>query len=124
VGHAIEHSAKPLLYHGEAIAIGMCVTAQIAFELGLCGPEAVAAHFALFEKYDLPTRVPGNFSVEDIIGVLHHDKHCVGVPHMLLLEAVGKPAVTCGRSACPVQWEVVERALRKNQQGIGGVNGH
>ena len=79
VGHAIEAvGAYGALLHGEAIAIGMTVEARLAMQLGTldqtAGAELLARQTRLFERCDLPTRVPANLGWDDLWSAMALDK--------------------------------------------------
>jgi len=94
VAHAIEHlsfhteSVKPLL-HGEAVAVGMCVTAEVAKILGVCDQKTVDEHYDYISNAGLPIFVPSGLTVEAIQEKLCYDKHYVKKPTMGLVESIG-----------------------------------
>lgn len=61
IGHAIEaaSSYSNRYNHGEAIAIGMCVAAEIAFKLGLLKRDAAEKIELLIKRCGLPTNIKG-----------------------------------------------------------------
>lgn len=75
IGHAIEHLSEQTLYHGEAISIGMCVSAEIAYLLNLCDFNTLEKHYKIFSKYNLPTKVPSVYSDEELWDKIKYDKH-------------------------------------------------
>jgi 3-dehydroquinate synthase len=116
IGHAIEHAAKPFLYHGESVAIGMCVCADIALEEGISDRATRDAHYALCAHFGLPTQVPSDTPVESIMAAMRHDKHCFGTPHMILLERIGRPASRDGCFGLAVSWQSISNALKRSQE--------
>lgn len=58
VGHAIEAAMPGRHVHGEAVAVGMRVEAQIAVRLGLLSGEEAGRQDALLERFGLPATVP------------------------------------------------------------------
>ena len=69
--HAIEHLSwhgmhKPLL-HGEAVAIGMCVTAEVALLLGIGSKAALEQTYRAVLDAGLPAFVPELMGVQDIL---------------------------------------------------------
>lgn len=117
IGHAIEHLSEGDIYHGEAIAIGMCVSAEISESLGLCDSELVEAHYQVFESLNLPVVVPPQFSHTDLWEKVRYDKHFVG-GHLCmgLLRTRGVMAKTPSDSFThSVDKEVLLAAIEKNR---------
>lgn len=117
VGHAVEHLSSYELLHGEAVAIGMCVSAEVAKLLGLADEETVATHYDVLRKFNLPTTIPVSMSAEDVLDVIRYDKHHVqGCPHMALPTKVGAMFNDRGVYSVPVEYEVLKRAICANQE--------
>jgi shikimate kinase/3-dehydroquinate synthase len=74
VGHAVELVSKFDLRHGEAIAIGMVVEAKYAARIGLARRGVVEAIVSVLKILNLPTRIPDEFSKEEILKVMRVDK--------------------------------------------------
>jgi len=120
VGHAVEHLSSYDLLHGEALSIGMCVTAEIAKLLGICGQETVDLHYTILEKYNLPTKTPDYMTEQDVCDAICFDKHHVdGAPHMSLVEKIGRVWNDNGVHSVPVDYTVVKRAIKINQDRNG-----
>ncbi|KAL1504203.1 hypothetical protein AB1Y20_010612 [Prymnesium parvum] len=128
IGHAIEHlswhpaecdkdgmnTLAPLL-HGEAVAVGMAVSAEVSHLMGLCDEKCVAEHYSTLEAVGLPAHVPANMSIQAIVEKMGYDKHHVGVPSMGLCASIGKMAKSSKTSFCwKVDISTVEEALRLN----------
>ena len=75
IGHALEQTSQYKLLHGEAIAIGMCVMAEIALLLGVCNKNTVTAHYELMNKFDLPARIPNYIPINELLAAIRQDKH-------------------------------------------------
>jgi len=90
-GHAIETGmGYENILHGEAIAIGMCLAAQFSARLGWINDNDVTRIIALIEKMGLPTRIPNNLTVEQILELMQVDKKvCDGKIRLVLLKALG-----------------------------------
>jgi 3-dehydroquinate synthase len=115
VGHALESVTHNELLHGEAIAIGMCVSAEIALALGFCSPATVQAHYNLFGAYGLPTHIPGDCSIEEVLRLIYRDKYRTdGLQQMGLVREIGVPATIDGSLAIPVSEEVLRHACIRN----------
>jgi 3-dehydroquinate synthase len=75
LGHAVEAAAGyGTLLHGEAVAIGMHLEAQIAAHLGMIDAALVARQQALLNAYSLPTSIPNGISTEQILELTLRDK--------------------------------------------------
>ena len=79
VGHAIEAVGEYGAHlHGEAIAIGMTVEARLAMQLGTIshgeGAQLIERQTRLFERCDLPTRVPQNLNWDELWAAMALDK--------------------------------------------------
>jgi 3-dehydroquinate synthase len=100
-GHVLEAAAEydGRLIHGEAIAIGMVLAAQLSADLGLCGadvPERIKAHL---ENVQLPTQIgdiPGQLPDADkLIGLMQQDKKVRdGKLNFIMLHDIGSAFVT------------------------------
>merc|ERR1711988_616342 len=77
------------LLHGEAVAIGMCVSAEISRLRGYCNDEVVESHYSACEALGLPSHVPATMSMENIIKKLYYDKHFTKKPSMGLVDKIG-----------------------------------
>jgi 3-dehydroquinate synthase len=75
IGHAIESlTGYGTINHGEAVAMGMVAAGKLATALGMWTEEEEKRQNALIKKAGLPTEIPSNLSVEDIIETLKTDK--------------------------------------------------
>eukprot|EP00965_Chrysotila_dentata_P011319 369451-Pleurochrysis_carterae.AAC.1 len=63
------------MLHGEAVAIGMVVSAEVAFLMGLCDEQCVREHYEFVKATGLPAFVPASMTVEDILYKMSFDKH-------------------------------------------------
>lgn len=123
-GHAIGHAVEFLslhmpesdraLLHGEAIAIGMCITAEVAHILGVCTREVVDKHYSVFQQMNLPVYIPTFMSARDICTKMCYDKHYVKQPTMGLAADIGtmyKKGNAYGHSIDP---DTLQSALSEN----------
>lgn len=102
-GHTTAHALEALsgyrLAHGDAVAMGMVVAAEVA-RRRFPGPkaEALAAHLTeLLEAFDLPRRVPKRYSAREILAAARLDKkRRTGRVRLTLLEAPGRVRVVDG----------------------------
>ncbi len=116
VGHALEHLSGYELLHGEAVAIGCCVHAEVARLIGVADDATVEEHYALFRKYGLPTTVPEGIAASDVSDAIRYDKHYLGkLPRLSVVERVGSLWHDKGVYAIPVDYPVLERAIVENK---------
>jgi 3-dehydroquinate synthase len=91
VGHALETASNYSLLHGDAIAIGMTVSADIARAMGIACDELIEAHKSVFSSYNLPTSIPKGVDVSALLSALSYDKHnSRNRARLALLQKVGK----------------------------------
>ena len=91
-GHAIETGMGYGAYlHGEAVAIGTCLAADLSQRKGFLNSADVARIIQLFERANLPVKSPTELSSEQFIELMAVDKKNVdGAIRVILLEAIGK----------------------------------
>lgn len=89
-GHAIENLAGYGEYrHGEAVAIGMVVAAQISATLGLCTLDEVAVIRKLLLNFKLPV-VASEYPVDKLLEAIGRDKKVhAGLLRMILNRGIG-----------------------------------
>jgi 3-dehydroquinate synthase len=98
-GHTLGHALESLtgygtLLHGEAVAIGMELAAQIALRMELWGPEAVARQRALLQAYGLPTSIPAGVDSAQLLDLTLRDKKVrAGRVRWVLPTAIGAAEV-------------------------------
>lgn len=73
-GQAIEALANFQMRHGYAVAVGLACAARLAANLNWCHAQTRDEIIGLLEKYELPTRVPREFSPEQILAAMGTDK--------------------------------------------------
>ena len=79
VGHALEAvTGYSRFLHGEAVAIGMAKAAQISAQLGFCDRAIVARIGSLIKRTGLPTEIPGDVSLSNVIEAMEVDKKAAG----------------------------------------------
>jgi 3-dehydroquinate synthase len=109
-GHALEAATGyQRLTHGEAVAVGMAVAADIGVATGLTPGEVSARQSELLAAYDLPQTAPGAATVADTLGLIAHDKkNRGGATPWVLLDRVGH--ATLGHRVDP---GILERAASR-----------
>ena len=93
--HFLEHQTKNRLLHGEAIAIGMIMEAELSFRTtSLTAEERDHIKTVFLSIYD-----PVSFTESDVVaikGLLKHDKkNQSDQVRFVLLQAIGKPVIDC-----------------------------
>ena len=90
VGHAVEKLSNFALPHGRAVAIGMAAAARLAVLMNLCSAEIEKPQNKLLTALKLPTRLPENSSISNIIQAMQSDKkNSSGSITMVMPTAVG-----------------------------------
>ncbi|MCK4909174.1 MAG: 3-dehydroquinate synthase [Planctomycetes bacterium] len=96
VGHALESLGQFKRYqHGEAVALGMTIAANLAVSLKLVGSDFLKRQTALLEKYGLPIRLPAGLRPGQIISKLKYDKKISRKKlHWVLPRGIGRVMVS------------------------------
>lgn len=90
IGHAVEYLSGYDLGHGESVAVGMRVSAELARLLGVADDETICAQFALMKKFGLDIRVPKDIVADDIIETLRFNKKFhSGQARFVLVKSIG-----------------------------------
>ncbi|HWO89521.1 MAG TPA: 3-dehydroquinate synthase family protein, partial [Gemmatimonadales bacterium] len=74
VAHALEAVAGYSLLHGEALAIGMCVEAEVGEALGATESGTAARLKQALKQYDLPVTPPDELRAELLLEAMRRDK--------------------------------------------------
>ncbi len=109
IGHAIETvTGYTRFLHGEAIAIGMCAASQIAVRIGIFNEEDSMRIKALIELYGLPSSMPQDINISDIMNAMEIDKKVkAGKVRFILPESIGKVRIEEN-----IDMEIVKEALQ------------
>lgn len=109
IGHAIEAASGFKLYnHGESVALGMLVAAEISKALGLIDGPCLERIEALIKNAGLPTRIKG-IPLNSIINAHYRDKKFIGRKNRLvLIRALGKTKI-----AQNLPLETIRQAIEK-----------
>ena len=93
VGHALELLTHLRMRHGEAVAVGMNVAAQISNLLGLIGEVDVERQRRLLRRLGLVTELP-NLDSSQLLEAMHRDKKVeLGTIRFVLPTGIGSPPV-------------------------------
>ncbi len=89
LGHAIESTG---LNHGEAVSIGMALSARISMRRGKLGEEETARIISVLKKAGLPTEL--EVDAGRVLEIARSDKKIrEGKLNFVMLEGIGKPVV-------------------------------
>lgn len=94
IGHAIETASGYKGYnHGQAVALGMVVAADLSRAFGLIDSGVARRIEKLIKLYDLPTKLKG-VVINKIINAHYHDKKFVGKENkFVLISGIGNPQI-------------------------------
>ncbi|MFA9438856.1 3-dehydroquinate synthase [Uliginosibacterium sp. sgz301328] len=94
-GHAIETGmGYGVWLHGEAVAAGTVMAAELSARLGMLSSADVARVRTIFERAGLPVAGPA-LGVERYVELMHHDKKVeAGRLRLILLEQIGRAQIT------------------------------
>ncbi|MDA8419972.1 MAG: 3-dehydroquinate synthase [Pseudomonadota bacterium] len=109
-GHAIETGmGYGSWLHGEAVAAGMVVAAELSCRIGWLQPPDVARVRTLVERARLPTRIPAQLGAGQVLELMAVDKKVEdGKLRLVLLKALGEATVTADVPRAVIM-EVLER---------------
>jgi 3-dehydroquinate synthase len=95
-GHAIEaHVGYEGWLHGEGVATGLCMAADLSARLGWLPAAGAARAQALLQRAGLPVRPPKGLSPQRFLELMGHDKKVQsGRLRLVLLKALGTAVVT------------------------------
>lgn len=95
-GHAIEtYKGYGVWLHGEAVAAGMLMAADLSCRLGWLTQQQVIETRQLLEAIDLPCVPPSEMSEQDFISLMQVDKKVLdGKLRLVLMQEIGKAVVT------------------------------
>ncbi len=92
VAHAIEAVTGFALLHGEAVAIGMAIEADLGTQLGITQPGVTETVRDALASWGLPTRLP-DVAADDVLAAMQFDKKVrSGTVKFALLRSVGVTA--------------------------------
>jgi len=112
VGHALEVKAGyGALTHGEAIALGMMVAANIAVEAGLADAESLRRQARILQRYGLPTE-SADFNAQEALNIALSDKKVRGGKLTWVLMTEPGRAVTRNDIDAAVALTAARRVLR------------
>lgn len=93
VGHAVEAAAGYALLHGEAVATGMALEAELGVRLSVTDAADAKLLRTALERFNLPTELPAGVRADRLIEAMRHDKK--SRDHKIrasLIKRIGEPA--------------------------------
>ena len=101
--------------------VGPGVGMLVCLALGACSTgtkttaDTVEAHYELFRAYGLPTHIPRDCSIDELLRLIYRDKYRNdGLQQMGLVQEIGVPAAVNGSLAISVTEEMLRRACIHN----------
>lgn len=83
--------------HGEAVALGMCVSGEVSNKLGILNRDDLELQNSLIASANLPLKFPHVTSIDHIINLLKRDKISVnGGINLVILKRIGKYEIING----------------------------
>lgn len=94
-GHAIETGTRYDWLHGEAVAAGMCMAAQLSEKMGWLTAREVSKIVSLIAMAGLPTRKPAGLEARTFLDLMAVDKKVHdGKIRLVLLQGIGNAIIT------------------------------
>lgn len=78
IGHGIEQATGYALLHGECVAIGMVLEAQLAERIGVAEQGTAAEISRILRRAGLPVGRPASVTADEIFAATRHDKKARG----------------------------------------------
>ena len=97
-GHALETAGHyTALLHGEGVAIGMLLAAQLSERLGMSEPADTARLEQLLHKLRLPTVIPTSMDAQALLELMRLDKkNTAGKLRFILWRGIGRAEIVSG----------------------------
>lgn len=104
-GHAIEtHTGYTQWLHGEAVATGLCMAAEMSARQGWLSAEDAARCVALVKRAGLPTRPPQGMTPARFLELMGHDKKvAAGKLRLVLMRQIGMAVLAADFSEAALQ---------------------
>ena len=97
-GHALETAGHyTALLHGEGVAIGMLLAAQLSERLGMSTRADTSRLRRLLEKLGLPTSIPTGMDAQQLLALMRLDKkNIAGSLRLILWRGIGRAEIVAG----------------------------
>lgn len=99
-GHTVAHAIESGLgyghwHHGEAVAVGMCVAAELSHRMGKLSAQVLDEIEQFLTVLQLPTRAPAQLSIDQCINLMVLDKKNTStIIRFVLLERLGRAVIS------------------------------
>jgi 3-dehydroquinate synthase len=98
IGHALEKLSDYALPHGQAVAVGIAVETELAYNLGRLSKKDLSAIQTILKKLQAPISVLEKFSLAEIVKATKGDKKSIGgQTRCVILKEIGKVEENEGR---------------------------
>ncbi len=103
-GHALETAGHySTLLHGEGVAIGMLLAAQLSERLGMSEPADTQRLRRLLQTLGLPVAIPAGMDAQQLLSLMRLDKkNSAGQLRLILWRGVGRAEIVSGVSEAAV----------------------
>ncbi|HUA78733.1 MAG TPA: 3-dehydroquinate synthase [Dyella sp.] len=97
-GHALETAGRyTTLLHGEGVAVGMVLAAQLSERLGMSSKDDTQRLERLLSGIGLPITVPTGFDPAQLLGLMRLDKkNTAGTLRLILWRGIGRAEIVSG----------------------------
>jgi len=97
-GHALETAGRyTTLLHGEAVAVGMVLAAQLSQQLGMSVLDDTLRLQRLLDTLGLPTDVPPGMDPQQLLALMRLDKkNTAGTLRLILWRGIGRAEIVTG----------------------------
>jgi 3-dehydroquinate synthase len=113
IGHAIETATDYKRYlHGEAVALGMCLEAQLSQDLDFIDKKSVVRIKELVDSFGLPSALPADIDTDRMLISMQLDKKAVaGKLKFILTEKIGRVRIHKG-----ITEKVIKQLLKSSRR--------
>ncbi len=96
-GHAIETATNYRTLHGEAVALGMVMAAELSCQLGYCEADIRKMLENLLQAFDLPIMLDSDITAETLLHLMKSDKKVINDQHrLILMKGMGQAFIAAG----------------------------
>ncbi|MDE1963074.1 MAG: 3-dehydroquinate synthase [Xanthomonadaceae bacterium] len=97
-GHALETAGRyTTLLHGEAVAVGMVLAAQLSQQLGMSTLDDTLRLQRLLDTLGLPTDIPEGMDPQQLLALMRLDKkNTAGTLRLILWRGIGRAEIVSG----------------------------
>ena len=120
IAHAIEQASRFAISHGEAVAIGLVLEAELGEQLGITAPGTSQELRHALHAAGLPITCPSALSLRDVLAATRVDKKSRnGQAQYVFLSRIGAVDTAEGRYCRPASDEQVSRVLEGSRASTG-----